>query len=281
MHFIKLENILATFTKPTFYMAGNEKYALVTGATSGIGYELARIFAMNRYNLVIVSRNSVELDLKAKEFISQFGIKVHTLVKDLFELNAAHEIYEEIKKKGIVINVLVNDAGQGAFGHFTEQDITRLLNIVQLNVVAFTTLTYLFLKEMLNRDEGKILQVGSMVSKIPSPLGAVYSATKAYVLNFTEALISEVKNTNVTITILLPGVTDTDFFNKAGSGHKKFAQDKEKMLSPSYVAMAGYKGLMNGAEKVVPGLKNKVINVMSNIIPATVLADQLKKQSSK
>src|SRR5687768_8205034 len=197
------------------------QYALVTGATSGIGYELAKVFAENGYNLILVARTKEDLEKTASEFTAGFGVQVTPIAKDLFEPDAAFELYNEVKEKGITVNILVNDAGQGVYGLFTESDIHKQIRIIQLNIISLTALTYLFLKDMVARNEGKILQVASLVSEIPAPLQSVYGATKAYVLSLTEALISEIKDTDVTITALQPGATDTDFFNKAGAQNSK------------------------------------------------------------
>lgn len=253
------------------------KYALITGATMGIGYELAKLFAKDGYNLIIVARTKKDLDEAAADF-SSYGVEVTPIVKDLFEPNAAFELYEEVKEKGIIVNVLVNDAGQGQYGLFVEQDLQRLLKIVQLNIVSLTALTHLFLKDMVARNEGKILQLASVASVVPGPYQAVYHATKAYVFSFTEALIGELKGTDVTMTALQPGVTDTDFFRKADMLDSKAVQDKSKMADPADVAKDGYEALMKGDDKVVSGFKNKVQVAMSNIMPETVVAEQLKKQ---
>lgn len=260
----------------------NQKgYALITGATSGIGYELAKVFGQNGYNLIIVARSSDELQSKSEEISSQNNVEVMPIAKDLFDANAASELYEEVKAKGIAVNVLVNNAGQGVYGPFIETDLQQQLQIIQLNVVSLTALTYLFLKDMVARNEGKILQLGSVVSELPATLQSVYGGTKAYILSFTEALISEVKDTDVTLTVLQPGVTDTDFFNKAGAQNSKLAEDKSKMSDPADVAKDAYKALMKGDDKVVSGFKNKVQVAMANVMPDTMMADQMKKQSEE
>ncbi len=260
----------------------NQKgYALITGATSGIGYELAKVFAQNGYNLIIVARSLNELQNKSDEISSQYNVEVIPIAKDLFNANAAEELYEEVKAKGIVVNVLVNNAGQGVYGPLTETDLQRQLQIIQLNVVSLTTLTYLFLKDMVARNEGKILQLGSVVSELPATLQSVYGGTKAYILSFTEALISEVKDTDVTLTVLQPGATDTDFFNKAGAQNSKLVEDKSKLSDPADVAKDAYEALMKGDDKVVSGFKNKVQVAMANVMPDTMLADQMKKQSEE
>jgi len=260
-------------------MSENNKFALVTGATSGIGYELAKQFAQNGYNLIIVARPSDHLEQTAQELSTQFGVQVKPIAKDLFTDGAAQQLYDEVKATGITVNVLVNDAGQGVFGKFHEEDLERQIKIIHLNVVSLTTLTYLFLQDMVARNEGKILQLASVVSILPAPLQAVYCGTKAYVLNFTEAIINELKDTNVTLTALQPGVTDTDFFNKAGAQDSPLAKDKASMSSPADVAKDGYEALMKSEEKIVSGFKNKAQIAMSHVTPDSVLAEMLRKQS--
>ncbi|HET7896132.1 MAG TPA: SDR family oxidoreductase [Flavisolibacter sp.] len=253
----------------------NNRYALITGATSGIGYELAKLFAGDGYNLVIVARSEEELQQKQSEFSQQYGIDVIPIAKDLFQPNAPFELYDEVKQKNIVVDVLVNDAGQGQYGLFVEQDIHRLLELIQLNVISLTVLTHRFLKDMVARNEGKILQLGSIASQLPGPWQAVYHATKAYVLSFTEALISELKDSAVTLTVLQPGATDTDFFNKADMQNSKIMDTK--LSDPAQVAKDGYEALMSGDDKIVSGMKNKVMVGMSNVMPESTVADQMNK----
>src|SRR5829696_7951899 len=150
------------------------KYALITGATSGIGYELAKQAAMDGYNLILVARDQEELQKVSKE-LSNFSIEVKIIAKDLFDENSARELYMQIKDMGISIDMLINDAGQGQYGKFAEEDLERNLDIIRLNIVSLVSLTYYFLKDMLARNEGKILQLGSEVSKTPMPLMAVYA----------------------------------------------------------------------------------------------------------
>lgn len=251
------------------------KYALITGATSGIGYELAKLFAKDGYNLVLVARTEEDLQKKKEEFRNDFGIDVITLAKDLFEANAPFEIYDELKQKNLWIHALVNDAGQGQYGLFTDSDIRRQLDIIQLNISSLTTLTYLFLQDMIVRNDGKILQLGSIASQLPGPWQAVYHGTKAYVLSFTEALISELKETNITLTVLQPGATDTDFFNKADMQESKILDTK--LSDPAKVAKDGYEALMSGDDKVISGAKNKIMVGMSNVLPESMVADQMNK----
>jgi uncharacterized protein len=250
-------------------------YALITGGSEGIGYELAKCFAEDGYDLVLVARTEEDLQQRASALTQQYGVKVTTIAKDLFQSNAPFELYEEVKGKGIEIDVLVNDAGQGQYGLFVEQDIRRLLEIIQLNVLSLTVLTQLFLKDMVVRNNGKILQLASIASELPGPYQAVYHATKAYVLHLTEGLISELKDSNVTLTSLQPGATDTDFFNKAEMQDSKILDTK--LSDPAKVAKDGYEALMKGDDKVVSGLKNKVMVGMSNVMPDTMVAEQMNK----
>lgn len=250
-------------------------HALITGGSAGIGYELAKLFAQDGYNLILVARSEENLEKVAQELSSQYGITAISIAKDLFQPNAAFELYDEVKARSITINALVNDAGQGQYGLFVESDIHRQLDIIQLNISSLTALTYLFLKDMLVRNEGKVLQLASIASELPGPWQAVYHATKAYVLSFTEALINELKETNITMTALQPGATATDFFNKADMQESKILDTK--LSDPAKVAQDGYQALMKGDDKVVSGLKNKAMVATSNILPDTVVAEQMNK----
>jgi short-subunit dehydrogenase len=258
-------------------MAEQQKFALITGATSGIGYELAKLFAKDKYNLIIVARNAQELARTSEELKQQYGIEVRTIGKDLFEKEAPFEVYDEVRNQGIQVDVLVNNAGQGQYGEFVETDINRELDIIQLNISAYVVLTKCFLKEMVQRNEGKILNVASIASKLPGPLQSVYHATKAFVLSFTEAIQSEIKDTNVTITSLMPGATDTDFFNKADMENAKLVQET-KLSDPVKVAKDGYEALMSGDHKIISGLKNKAQVAMGNMLPDDKVANIMHKQ---
>ncbi|MCE6988633.1 SDR family oxidoreductase [Dyadobacter sp. CY323] len=254
----------------------NQQYALVTGATSGIGLELARLFAQDKYNLVIVARSQDELESTASALSGQYGVEVVPIASDMFRREAPFEVYEEVKRRGIVVNVLVNDAGQGQYGEFIETDINRELDIIQLNIGAYVVLTKFFLKEMVARNEGKILNVSSIGGELPGPLQAVYHATKAFVTSFTEAIRNEVKETNVTITALLPGVTDTDFFRKAEQEDARMVKEGP-LADPAKVAKDGYEALMSGDDKIVSGLMNKAMVASSHIMPDTAVAATMHK----
>jgi short-subunit dehydrogenase len=250
-------------------------YALITGGSNGIGYELAKLFAADGINLILVARTKETLEQRAKELRSSYGIKVITIAKDLFKPNAAFELYDEVKKQGLIVDALVNDAGQGQFGLVAESDIHRLLDIVQLNIGSLTVLTYLFLQDMLQRRNGKILQLGSIASEMPGPWQAVYHATKAYVLSLSEALYTETKDTGVTVTTLQPGATDTDFFNKANMQDSKILDSK--LSDPAKVAKDGYQAMLNGEDKIVSGFKNKMMIGMSNVMPEQAVSERMNQ----
>jgi short-subunit dehydrogenase len=260
-------------------MADQQKYALITGGTSGIGRELAKLFAQDHYNLVLVARSHDELTQTASELQQQYGVQVQTIAKDLFEPQAPLEVHREIQAQGIQLDVLVNNAGQGQYGTFTTTDLNRELDIIQLNIGAYVTFTKLYLQEMVARKSGKILQVSSLGAEIPGPLQAVYHGTKAFITSFTEAVREEVKESGVTITLLEPGVTDTDFFNKADMERAKIVAKGSK-ADPADVAKDGYEALMAGKDKVVSGFMNKVQAVLGNVLPDNVVAAQMHKQAA-
>jgi len=204
-------------------------------------------------------------------------VDVITIYKDLVNPEHAFELYNEIAGKGITIDILVNDAGQGQYGEFIETDIRKELNIINLNISSLVILTKLYLKEMVLRGHGKILNLSSIASKTPGPWQSVYHGTKAFVQSFTEAIRSEVKDSGVTITALLPGATATDFFNKADMLDSKIVQEG-KLDNAADVAKDGYNALMNGDDMIVSGFKNKIQVAMSNVMPDATLADKMKKQ---
>ncbi len=256
----------------------NSKHALVTGATSGIGYELAKLLAKDGYNLILVARNRENLEATAQEMAAvSSSIHTHIIESDLFESGAAEEIYAKTTAMGITVDVLINNAGQGEWGTFSTTDLQREVDIVQLNIVAMMSLTKLYLKDMLARNDGKILQLASSASKAPSPYLSVYAATKAFVLAFSEALMKEIEDTNVTITALRPGATDTDFFHKAKGEHST-AYKEMPMYTPEEVAEAGYKGLMDGDAVVNPGIMNKIQNSLNTMMPDGMVASAMEKQ---
>ncbi len=251
-------------------LENRNRYALITGGTSGIGYELARLFATDGYNLILVARTEERLQEVTAKLKSEFSVEVTPMAKDLFQTTAAQEIYEATRNMGIQIDVLVNDAGQGQWGPFIETPLERDLEMIQLNIASLVALTKLFLKDMIARNEGRILQLGSEAGTAPIPLLAVYAATKAFVLSFSAALVNELKDTNITVTALLPGATDTDFFHKAEQVDATVYQ--KSLLSPEEVAKDGYEALMNGEKKIISGAKTKMHVFMNDLFGQTLAA---------
>jgi len=260
-------------------MKNKQHYALVTGGTSGIGYELVKLLAKDGYNLVVVARTEADLLQLSNEVKQQYGVDVITIAKDLFNIDNAFELHNEVKTKNIEIEILINDAGQGQYGEFTDTDIRRELDIINLNISSLVVLTKLFLQDMVARGSGKIMNLSSIASKTPGPWQSVYHGTKAFVQSFTEAIRSEVKDSGVTVTALLPGATATDFFNKADMQESKIVKEG-KLDDAAKVASDGYKALMAGDDMVVSGVKNKIQVAMSNVTPDGSLADKMNKQQA-
>lgn len=258
-------------------MENQGKTVLITGGSSGIGKELARLFAVDGYNLILVARDERALENTAAELM-QHNVHVHTISKDLSKMEEAKALCDEVNARGWQVDVLVNDAGQGVYGLFKENDLERELDIVHLNICATVILTKHFVREMAARGEGKILNLGSVAGKLPGPWQAVYHATKAFVLSFTTAVREEMKDSGITFTALMPGVTDTDFFNKAGMNDSQVVQDKEAMADPADVAKDGYEALMAGEDRIISGFKNKVQVSAANLMPDSSVAHQLYEQ---
>lgn len=262
---------------PTINTDNRNKYALVTGATSGIGYELATLFAKDGYNLILVARNKERLQEVTDKLKQQYSVEITPLQKDLFNPYAAEEIYDSVQEMGITLDALVNDAGQGEWGPFAETDIERDLEIVQLNISSLISLTKYFLRDMLPRNEGKILMLGSEAGTTPTPLLAVYAATKAFVVSFSVALSNELKDTGINVTVLLPGATDTDFFHKAKMEDTVAYREKE-LADPAEVAKDGYEALMNGESKIISGAKTKMHVFMADLLGQKMAASNTRKQ---
>ncbi|MBH8573595.1 SDR family oxidoreductase [Nostocaceae cyanobacterium CENA369] len=235
-----------------------EKTALITGASGGIGYELAKLFARDGYNLVLVARGEEKLTQIAKELTENSGIKVEIIIKDLSLSTAPEEIFTKLQQAAIKIDVLVNNAGFGTYGFFHETDLKTELEMLQVNVVSLTHLTKLFLKDMVEQGYGKILNLSSGAAFQPGPLLAVYFATKAYVLSFSEAIANELEGTGVSVTVVCPGPTESGFQQRAAMEESKMISG-QKMMDAETVAKISYQGLMANKTVVIPGVKNKLL----------------------
>lgn len=232
--------------------------ALITGASGGIGYELAKLFAKDHYNLVLVARSSDKLNQVASQLRQQFGLNVEAMALDLAQDQSVKMLFEHLKGEKLEVDVLVNNAGFGVFGEFAEMPEEEILGQVQLNVVALTHLTRLFLPAMIERRQGKIMNVASTAAFQPGPLMAVYYATKAYVLSFSEALANEVAGTGVVVSCFCPGATDTGFQKRAGIENSRLFK-KIGAMNVETVARDGYRGLMAGKTLVISGTRNWLV----------------------
>jgi uncharacterized protein len=247
-----------------------QKTVLITGATSGIGYEFASIFAQDGYNLVLVARSEASLFEVAARMKKAGSPNVTVIPCDLSVAGSARHVFDETTSQGIEVNILVNNAGMGEHGFFHETDLEKELSIIQLNAATVVELTKLYLNRMMLRNEGRILQVASAASYQHAPKLAVYGATKAFMLSFSDAIINELRKSNITMTVLLPGPTDTDFFNKAGM--ENTIDEKAVLDDPGRVAQIGYEALMTGEHHAYCPPVRRQVALDSVIINETVAA---------
>jgi len=260
---------------------GGRQTALITGASAGIGLELARLFAAGGYDLVLVARSAGRLEELAGELRSRHGAAARALAKDLTHPESPEEVFRELEAAGVAVDVLVNNAGFGTFGPFAETDLDQELRELQLNVVTLTHLTKRFLPGMLARRRGGVLNVGSTAGFQPGPLMAVYYATKAYVLSFSEALAEELSGTGLTVSVLCPGPTQTEFQQRAGMESSKLFSSLLRVADAASVARAGYAGFRAGKRVVIPGLINKVAAQSIRVTPRALAAKVVKKMQER
>lgn len=258
-------------------MENTKKTVLITGGTEGIGFELARLFAKDNYHLILVSRTQDKLETAAQSLKVEFNANVQTIAKDLKDHESNKQLYQEVKSMAGDIDVLVNNVGQGEYGQFLDNDIDRELEIINLNIGSYVILTKYFLKDMVARNKGKILNVGSIAGETPGPWQAVYHGTKAFINSFTEAVNNEVKDTEVTLTLLRPGATDTEFFDKADMENAKMVKEG-KLADAAKVAQDGYDALMAGKHSITSGLMNKIMVGAANVLPDNLAAESMRRQ---
>lgn len=243
-----------------------KKTALITGATSGLGYEFVQLLAKEQYNLIVVARNEEKLLSIKSEFPL---LNVTTIPMDLSKPGSVRKMVEEVQEKGLQVDVLINNAGFGLLGKFDELNVEKQLEMIQLNISALTELTHAFLPQMKKQKFGQIMNVASTAAFQPGPMMAVYYATKAYVLSFSEALVEELAGTGVTVTTLCPGATKTNFGSVANV-------EKTKMFSNAMdattVAALGYNGMKNGKRVVITGSSNKIGATAAKFLPRSTAA---------
>ena len=256
--------------------AAMKETALITGASSGIGLYLAKEFAMHKHPVVLIAPIAKELQRIAAELKTAGAPVVKTIAQNLEKPTTPQKIFDELTADLIYVDVLVNNAGSAHRGKFWEIDIKADISLLRLNIEAVLRLTKLFLPSMLQNRRGRILNLSSVAGFEPGPLMAVYHASKAFVLSFTEALATELEGTGVTATALCPGPTDTDFFKKSGMIGARMFQ-KTNVMAPQDVAKAGYDALMAGDRVAVPGLANKIIAFSRRLLPESTLAKMTEK----
>ncbi len=249
--------------------------ALITGATSGFGYQFAKLFAKDNYDLVLVARDKEKLQDIATHLQKENEIFVRIIAKDLSDAKSGEQIYKELSEAGIEIDILINNAGFATHGEFTEVPLDEELNEIQLNITTLTILSKLFLKDMLKRKEGKILNVASTAAFFPGPYMAVYYATKAYVLSFSESLAEETVGTGVTVTALCPGPSKTGFATRANVGNTLLF--KNGVMDAETVAKIGYEGMMKGKRVVLTNLSSKLGITLTRLMPRSFLAKVVKR----
>src|SRR5712691_10743911 len=250
-------------------MNGQKRTALITGASGGIGYEFAKLCAQDHNNLVLIARSGSKLAQIADELQQQFGISARSIALDLASPIAPQFLFDQLQREGIPIDILVNNAGYGRFGEFAELPLEESLGQIQLNVLALTALTRLFVGPMLERHAGKIMNVASTAGFQPGPLMAVYYATKAYVISFSEALANELNGSGVTVTCFCPGATDTGFQKRAESESSRLFKQLGPMDAKT-VAHDGYRALMKGKGLVISGFRNWLLAESVRFAPRKV-----------
>ncbi|MXQ54485.1 SDR family NAD(P)-dependent oxidoreductase [Shimazuella alba] len=248
---------------------------LITGASSGIGWEFALLFAEADYHVVAVARNEIklkELQLTVKD---QYGTELDYIAKDLVQPQSVDELIEEMKEKNYSIDYLVNNAGFGQFGSFLDTDGKEEMDMIILNVSVLTHLSKQLLPNMVKKKHGGILNVASTASFQPGPLMAVYYATKAYVLSFTEALANEMNGTGVTVTAFCPGPTSTGFEKRANLGTSKLFQ--KGVMDVQTATKIGFRGFLQGKEIVIPGFKNRLLSRIVSFMPRKLVTKIVRK----
>lgn len=254
--------------------------ALITGSSNGIGLELAKVHASKGGDLVLVARNKSKLDELKTELEKQFKVSVYTIGKDLSVTNAAQEIYDETNKQNIQVDYLINNAGFGDFGMFVETNWNKELQMINLNITILTHFTKLYLQDMVKRRSGKIMNVASTAAFQSGPTMAVYCATKAYVLSFTEAVSNEVSDKGITITALCPGATETGFQAAGGMEESELFKGK-KLPTAKEVAEYGYTSMIKGKTVAIHGIMNYIMSNSIRFIPRAMVLKVSRKLLDK
>ncbi len=256
-----------------------KEYILLTGASSGIGYEMATQLAARKLNLVLVARSENKLQQMQKELIATYGISVQYIAKDLSDVRAAVDLYKDVQQADLLVTGLVNNAGVGNYGNFVETSLEEELKMIELNISSLVALTKLFAKDMVRRKSGRIMNVASLLSFLPFPYYSVYSATKSFVLAFSETLAAELEDAGVVVTALCPGPIDTGFTTDKMSTTNLFKANKP--MHPKVVAEQGVELLLNGRGKKVVGFQNWFVSNLPRFIPSSIMMKIKKNLASQ
>ena len=257
-----------------------EGYALITGASSGIGYELAKVFARNGFDLVLVARNRERLETVAKELAREHGADCRVIPADLSLMSGVEEVHRRVRGSNLTVSVLVNDAGMGTYGPFRETDFEKEAQMVNLNVVGLTYLTRLFVGEMVANRSGRILNVASVVGFWPVPNMSVYAATKAYVVSFSQSLASELSGTGVQVSVLCPPAVHTNFLKEGQekvtdphSGGVAGVLERMRHADAATVATIAYRDLMKGRKVIIPSAFYQAFRIIMKFVPQGLVSD--------
>ena len=259
-----------------FLIKKGSKTALITGASSGLGVHFARLFAQAGYNVVLVARREKNLLSLKSEIENDFGVKAYVFAQDLSVSDSATAVYEYTESEGITVSALVNNAGFGDFGKFNDLAWQKQSDMIQVNITTLVQLTKLYLPKMLEKNDGKILNVASIAAFESGPLLSTYYASKAYVLSFSEALAVELKNTGVKVSVLCPGPTETGFEDAAGAKASSLFKNL-KVANADKVAEYGFKKLMRGKVVAIPGFSNKLLPFAVRFAPRAMVRNLVYK----
>lgn len=254
-----------------------KEYILLTGASSGIGYEMANQLAEKKHNLILVARTETKLQQMQAELTNKYGILVQYFAVDLSDVNAAKDLYKKVQQDNLLVTHLINNAGVGNYGNFTETSLNEELSMIQLNIASLVVLSKLFAKDMVNRKSGRIMNISSLVAFLPFPYFSVYSATKAFVKAFSETLAAELDGTGVVVTSLYPGTVDTGFTTEKMQSTNLH---KTRPMQPKQVAAQGVKHLLYGKGKKVVGFQNWFNSKLSSFMPDNIMMKIKKNLAS-
>jgi len=255
-----------------------KEYTLLTGASSGIGFEMAKILASKNHNLILVARSQDKLVALQKELRNQFGVDVIYLLYDLSEPNSAQDLYNQVREKNYLVTGLINNAGFGDYGNFVEMPLKKDEEMIAVNIIALVGLTKLFGADMVKSGKGRIMNVASLLSFLPFPYYSMYSATKCFVLAFTETISAELQGTGVIVTALCPGTVETPFHTDAM--RKTNAMSANKPMPADVVAKAGVELFLNGKGKKIVGFMNWFLSNLPRVTPDSLMMKIKKNLAS-